>query len=130
VGKHKEVYERFLSCSIAKEVQLGFPKLNFNEEYVLNSLSVFWLNGQNKSVVEVMNSSIKLSSSTIFRCLKTLRQKGYLHFLSDNLDGRVKYVEATKLTDQYLSAQGKLILEALESSSIVRALKADSRVLS
>jgi len=127
VSKYKEVYERFLSCSIAKEVQLGFPKLHFNEEYVLNSLAVFWLKGQNKRVVEVMQSSIKLSSSTIFRCLKTLRQKGYLHFLSDNLDGRVKYVEATKLTDQYLSAKGKLILEELESSSRIRGSKSESR---
>jgi DNA-binding MarR family transcriptional regulator len=63
-------------------------------------------------VVETMNITNELSTSTIFRYLKKLRQKGYLELIVDEIDNRIKYVSPTKQCDKYFSRLGKLMTEA------------------
>jgi DNA-binding MarR family transcriptional regulator len=59
-----------------------------------------------------MNMTDEISTSTVFRYLKKLRQKGYIELIVDKVDNRIKYVSSTKQTDKYFEKLGKLITEA------------------
>lgn len=108
----KDVYQKFINLAIAAEKLSDLPVLDVVERRVLNLLSVYWSNKQQITVVEAMHMTDEISTSTIFRYLKRLRQKGYLELLVDEVDNRVKYVSPTKQTDQYFSKLGKLMSEA------------------
>jgi len=48
----------------------------------------------------------------VFRYLKSLRLKGYIELVIDEVDNRVKYVSSTKQTEKYFDKLGRLITEA------------------
>ena len=106
------MYQRFINLAIAAEKLSELPVLDVVERRVLNLLSVYWSNDQKITVVEAMNMTDEISTSTIFRYLKKLRQKGYLELVVDEVDNRVKYVSPTKQTDKYFAKLGKLMSEA------------------
>lgn len=108
----KEVYQRFINLSIATEQLSDLPSLDPIEKRLLALLSHSWSNNKKMTVVESMNITDELSTSTIFRYLKKLRQKGYLELIVDEVDNRVKYVSPTKQCDKYFSKLGKLMTEA------------------
>ena len=108
----KDVYQQFVNLTIAAEKLSDLPSLDAVEKRILNLLSVYWSNKQKVTVVEAMHMTNELSTSTIFRYLKRLRQKGYLELIVDEIDNRVKYVSSTKQTDSYFAKLGRLLTEA------------------
>ena len=114
MAKFQSIYQRFLNIAIAVEEFSEFPSLDPIEQKLMSHLSKFWSLKQKITVVEAMNITKEISTSTIFRYLKKLRQKGYIELVVDEFDNRVKYVSATTLTDSYFNKMGKLMIKAVE----------------
>lgn len=110
----KDVYQKFINLAIATEQLSELPSLDPIEKRLLALLSHSWSNNKKITVVETMNITNELSTSTIFRYIKKLRQKGYLELIVDEIDNRVKYVSPTKQCDKYFSKLGKLLVEAAQ----------------
>jgi DNA-binding MarR family transcriptional regulator len=108
----KDLYQNFIKLAVTAEKLSDSPLLDAVEKRLLNLLSVYWSNKQQITVVEAMHMTDEISTSTIFRYLKRLRQKGYLELLVDEIDNRVKYIQPTKQTDKYFAKLGKLMIEA------------------
>jgi DNA-binding MarR family transcriptional regulator len=108
----QHIYQRFLNLASAVEEQSDFPSLDPVEQKLLSHLSKYWFQKQKVTVVEAMNMTNDISTSTIFRYLKKLRQKGYIELVVDVLDNRIKYVSPTALTDSYFTKMGKLMVKA------------------
>ncbi len=112
MSNFKDVYQKFIHLSITSEALSEFPRLEPIEQRILNLLSSNWLNKKPITVVETMNMTNEISSSTVFRYLKSLRLKGYIALVIDEVDNRVKYVSSTKQTEKYFDKLGRLITEA------------------
>ena len=112
MAKFKEIYQRFLNLANAVEELAEFPVLDPVEQKMLALLSKYWSGKQKITVVEAMHMTNEISTSTIFRYLKKLRQKGYIELVVDDFDNRVKYVSATAQTDSYFNKMGKLMMKA------------------
>lgn len=112
MSNFKDIYTRFINLAVANEKLLDIPALEPVERKILHLLITYWENKQPITVVETMNITDEISTSTVFRYLKRLRQKGYIDLEVDAIDNRVKYVKSTKQTDQYFAKLGKLMVEA------------------
>jgi DNA-binding MarR family transcriptional regulator len=112
MANFKQIYQKFLNLANAVEELSEFPTLDPVEQKMLALLSKHWSGKHKITVVEAMHMTSDISTSTIFRYLKKLRQKGYIELVVDELDNRVKYVSPTTLTDSYFSKMGKLMLKA------------------
>ena len=112
MANFKQIYQRFLNLASAVEELSEFPALDPVEQKMLALLSKYWSGKQKITVVEAMHMTSDISTSTIFRYLKKLRQKGYIELVVDELDNRVKYVSPTPMTDSYFSKMGRLLLKA------------------
>ena len=112
MANFKQIYQKFLNLANAAEELSEFPTLDPVEQKMLSLLSKYWSGKQKITVVEAMHMTSDISTSTIFRYLKKLRQKGYIELVVDDLDNRVKYVSPTPMTDSYFNKMGKLLLKA------------------
>ena len=112
MSNFKNVYQKFIHLSIASEALSEFPRLEPIEQRILNLLSCNCLNKKSITVVETMNMTDEISTSTVFRYLKSLRLKGYIALVIDEVDNRVKYVSSTKQTEKYFDRLGRLVTEA------------------
>lgn len=112
MANFKQIYQKFLNLAMAVEELSEFPTLDPVEQKMLALLSKHWSGKQKITVVEAMHMTNDISTSTIFRYLKKLCQKGYIELVVDELDNRVKYVSSTALTDSYFNKMGKLMLKA------------------
>ena len=110
---HKNTYLRFVNLMIAAERLSSLPPIDAVEARILKLLSIYWEQSAPITVVVAMKISDEVSSSTMFRYLKKLREKGYLQLVMDVRDNRVKYVEATNQTHRYFSELGKLMHQAV-----------------
>jgi DNA-binding MarR family transcriptional regulator len=111
---YSDMYKRFINLAVAAEKLLEYPKLDPTETKILNLLITYWQNKQAITVVETMHMTNEISTSTVFRYLKTLRKKGYIELAVDEIDNRVKYVQATKQTEDYFAKLGKLMVKAIK----------------
>ena len=112
MANFKQIYQKLLNLANAVEELSEFPTLDPVEQKMLSLLSKYWSGKQKITVVEAMHMTSDISTSTIFRYLKKLRQKGYIELVVDDLDNRVKYVSPTPMTDSYFNKMGKLLLKA------------------
>jgi DNA-binding MarR family transcriptional regulator len=112
MANFKQIYQKFLNLANAVEKLSEFPNLDPVEQKMLALLSKYWSGKQKITVVEAMHMTTDISTSTIFRYLKKLRQKGYIELVVDDFDNRVKYVSATAQTDSYFSKMGKIMIKA------------------
>jgi len=112
MSNFKDVYTRFINLAVANEKLLAIPTIEPIERKILHLLVTYWERKQPITVVETMSITDDISTSTVFRYLKKLRQKGYVELVQDEIDNRIKYVTPTKQTDQYFAQLGKLMVEA------------------
>ena len=108
----KGLYQRFIALEIAAERKSQFPIMEPVEKRVLHLLSAYWFDKKTITVVEAINITDEISTSTAFRYLKKLREKGYVELIVDKIDNRVKYVSPTKQVDQYFAHLGKMMHKA------------------
>lgn len=108
----KNVYQHFISLEMAAEVRSDYPSLEPVEKRILSLLTTYWFNKKPITVVGAIHMTPEISSSTMFRYLKQLRQKGYVESIVDELDNRIKYVSPTKQANRYFAKLGKLMSQA------------------
>lgn len=113
--KHAAVYQKFLNLIHAIDEMSDFPSLSPDEKCLLRSLNDFWINDEDITVVTAMSVVKSMSTSTVFRYLKKLRQKGYIELVIDEADNRVKYIRPTKQTISYFAEHGKLLLKTVKA---------------
>ena len=105
--KHSASYLKFIHLTQALSGLPGIPSLDPIEERLLHYLAAAWFSNKDATVLETMRTTPDMSPSTVHRRLKTLRQKGLLHFDIDAQDNRIKYIVKTDLTDRYFAHLGK-----------------------
>jgi DNA-binding MarR family transcriptional regulator len=109
---HSEIYLNFLRISGDLRKSPAYPQLDLPEERLLDLLAFFWNSGKKITVLKAMQMSSDASSTTVHRRLKTLRLKGMLELQMDEDDNRVKYINSTQLSRDYLSHLGKSVVAA------------------
>lgn len=111
-----KIYQEFIFNSSTLDDTCIFPKLSMSERFVLEKLSIEWLQDLTPTVVQGMNITSEISSATLFRNIKRLRLKGYITYKIDELDTRIKYIHPSKQTMMYFSAMGNIIKNSIENS--------------
>lgn len=89
-----------------------FPEIEPNEKFLLEILNNYWINNKKITVSETLDINSKFSRATVHKYLKSLRSKGYLELIIDDLDNRFKYVLPTNLTSRYFNELGRLLVES------------------
>jgi DNA-binding MarR family transcriptional regulator len=89
-----------------------FETMTAEEDELLRALIVRWHDFQDISVSDITKSMTGMSSTTAYRRLCGLRQKGLIKLRSDATDKRVKFVDPTEMAREY-SKQVDLVLEQL-----------------
>lgn len=110
--KLTRVYERFINLYLATCEMAEFPKLSPIESRLLATLTAAWSKQEQVSVMNSTRLLKEISGITCFRHLKSLKTKGYLKYVTDPSDNRIKFIEATDLSKQYMYQIGKIIDEA------------------
>lgn len=78
-----------------------FDVMTAEEEQLLRSLLVRWHEAKDISVSEIMANMTSVSATTAYRRLIGLRDKGMVHLRVDETDKRVKFVDPSKLAEEY-----------------------------
>ena len=110
--QYSDVYLKFLQLVQAVRQLPDFPALDPVEERLLNLFATVWQTEQKITVLQAMGMSSDVSSTTAHRRLKSLRQKGVLTLVPDQVDNRIKYVMPTALAHQYFAQLGQCLSEA------------------
>jgi hypothetical protein len=110
--KFSKIYERFINLYLASCEMTEFPKLSAIESRLLTRLTAVWSKDEKVSVMNSTKLLNEISGITCFRHLKSLKTKGYLKYVADASDSRIKLIEPTDLSKQYIYQMGKMIDEA------------------
>jgi DNA-binding MarR family transcriptional regulator len=109
---HSQTYLRFLNLVKAVHSLPDFPKLDPVEERLLHLFATVWHAEQKITVLQAMAIYDDVSSTTAHRRLKSLRKKGVITLVSDEVDTRIKYVMPTPIANKYFAQLGKCLNEA------------------
>lgn len=115
MSKHAAIYQRFLNLTHAIDEITEFPQLTPDEKCLIRTLNNYWIRSEPITVVRAMTALETQSTSTVFRNLKKIRQKGYIQLMVDEMDNRVKYIEPTEQTIKYFHEHGKLLLKTIKN---------------
>ncbi len=105
-------FQRFLSLVEALRQSSTFPAIDAVEERMLNAMAATWHTGKRITVMEAMHMFPGISPSTVHRRLKSLRGKGMIELISDEVDTRIKYVTASRRAGEYFDSLDRCMLEA------------------
>ncbi|OOZ41790.1 hypothetical protein BOW52_04090 [Solemya elarraichensis gill symbiont] len=108
----KQSYLKFLHLAQAVKDTQDFPVLDAVEERVLNIFAVAWHKGREITVLEAMKMLPDVSESTVFRRIKSLRQKGMVALSMDTKDRRTRYIRPTELANDYFGKLGNCMKKA------------------
>lgn len=114
---YADLYLRFLNLARAVRELPDFPALDPVEERLLNEFAAAWQQDRPLTVLQAMGLSKDVSSTTAHRRLKSLRGKGMIVLVPDEVDNRVKYVRPTVLAQDYFSQLGRCLDEARSGSA-------------
>lgn len=95
------VHIRLLNLLGAIRDLAPFDGMSADEDELLRELLVRWYGVEEIAVSEIMRDLAGVSQSTAYRRLISLRDKGFIQLRVDQLDRRVKFVEPTKLAEEY-----------------------------
>lgn len=93
---------RLLNMLSALRELTPFNSLTADEEVLLDELIVHWHRTDNLTISDVMVGTRRASSSTNYRRLIRLRDKGFVKLRPDLQDKRVKFVEPTARARDYM----------------------------
>ena len=109
---HSVTYLKFLNLAQAARALPDFPSLDPVEERLLNLFASTWHTDNKITVLKAMSLSTDVSPTTAHRRLKSMRKKGVIALVSDDLDNRIKYVVPTLLAQHYFAQLGQCLDEA------------------
>ena len=110
---HSKSYLLFLSLLKTARGLPGFADLEPREEHLLNLLGTVWQTDKQITVLQAMGIATDVSVTTVHRRLKSLRQKGFIVLVNDEVDTRIKYVMPTDSAFQYFAEIGQCMKEAM-----------------
>jgi DNA-binding transcriptional ArsR family regulator len=108
-------YLKFLHLVQVVRETPGFPALDAVEERVLNIFAVAWYEGREITVLEAMKMLPGISESTVFRRIKSLRQKGMVSLNMDEKDRRTRYIRPSELANRYFDILGGCLKKAQQA---------------
>ncbi len=111
-SSHSLAYIKFLNLSQTARAVPDFPTLDPVEERLLNLFASNWHTDLKITVLQAMHLSNDVSPTTAHRRLKSMRKKGLIALVSDELDNRIKYIEPTPLAHQFFAQLGQCLEEA------------------
>ena len=112
---HSQNYLQFLNLLKTARTRPGFVDLNPLEERLLNLLAMVWHADEKITVLKAVSICTDESSTTAHRRLKSLRAKGVIVLITDDIDTRIKYVTPTKTAFQHFAQLGQCMEEAKAS---------------
>lgn len=95
-------YVRFFRLLKAIREAVPFREMSADEERMLCDLILRWHEIDLLTVKKVISSSYSTSSSSAYRRLRSLQEKGLVDLRVDQEDKRIKYVEPTAKARQYV----------------------------
>jgi len=104
-------FQKFLNLTQAVDDLVEFSHLTADERQLIKNLNNYWFNKENITVVSAMNLTNTISTSTTFRILKKLRQKGFIALEVDKNDNRIKYVKPTEKIQSLFHQYGKILMK-------------------
>ena len=117
MSKHANAYQIFLNLCHAIDELTGLPKLTPDEKFIIKIMNNYWVNNKPITVVQAMSAVGTQSTSTVFRNLKKIRQKGYIQLVVDDEDNRIKYIQPTEQVMKYFHEHGKLLIKTAKNFS-------------
>lgn len=112
---HSQIYLQFLSRLHTLRDVPGFVDLNPLEERLLNLLATYWYADKKITVMRAMSICPDASETTNHRRLKSMRMKGVIALVNDEIDTRIKYVTPTSIAFKYFAQLGQCMEEARAS---------------
>lgn len=106
------VYVNFLERSRQLSEAPGAVQLEPFERRVLNELARLWAHEEPVTVLEAMRVDVGISSTTVHRKLKSLRRKGLVGLLENDIDNRIKHVVPTDAARRHFADLGRCVIEA------------------
>jgi DNA-binding MarR family transcriptional regulator len=110
--RYSQSYLQFLKLLKTARGVAGFVDLDPLEERLLNSLAMVWHADEQITVTKTIGSCNEVSSTTVQSRLKSLRKKGLIDLVMDEIDNRIKYVMPTTLACQYFAQLGQCLEDA------------------
>lgn len=110
--EYSKIYQKFLNLYSTLDNMSTYPRMEPHEKCLLIKLNNYWLRDQKITVLEALDHNLQNSKATTHKYVKSLRSKGYLKLVIDEIDNRLKYVTPTDQTHQYFNDMGKLLVEA------------------
>jgi DNA-binding MarR family transcriptional regulator len=109
---YSQTYLNFLQLVQSLRDLPDFVLLDPVEERLLHLFATVWQADQKITVLQAMALSRDVSSTTAHRRLKSMRQKGVLALVPDEMDNRIKYVQPTPVAEHYFAQLGQCLSEA------------------
>ena len=116
-NEYSVIYLKFLNLYQAVREMPNFSSIGPAEEHLLNMIADLWHQDKKITVLETLNLSANISSTTLHRRLTSLRLKGWIALQVNEVDGRVKYVTPTDLTIKYFATMGRTLVSAQQNSN-------------
>ena len=91
-----------------------FEDLSADEEQLLGDLAVRWHLSGHVTVGDLMQSSGRVSSSTMYRRLLALRDKGFVDLPEDQNDRRSRFVVPTASAKKYIKKLDECVYKLLQ----------------
>lgn len=115
--EYSVIYLKFLNLYKMVREMPNFSSIEPAEEHLLNMIAGLWYQDKKITVLEAMNLSANISSTTLHRRLTSLRSKGWISLQGSEIDNRVKYVIPTELTKKYFATIGRTLVSAQQDSN-------------
>lgn len=112
----KPTFVRFLHMLSALRELSWLSDLSADEEQLLGELVVRWHQVDTITVSDVMLHADRASSSTMYRRLLGLKEKGMIAFRVDERDKRVKFVEPTAKAHDYMQHLSQSVEQLVQAS--------------
>lgn len=109
--KYAKAFQNFLHLTQAVDDLKEFANLTASERDLIKALNNYWIQGKTISVVAAMNLNNNMSTSTTFRIIKKLKEKGFIRLEVDKADNRIKYIKPTELIQLLFHQYGKILMK-------------------
>lgn len=107
----KPAYIRLLNLLSAIRELSPLQDLTAEEEKLLGQLTIRWHETDQLTVGEMMGDADLVSSSTVYRRLLCLRDKGFIDLPTDIKDKRVRLVLPATLAKKYMKQLDQCVLK-------------------
>ena len=103
VAPHTIKYIKLIKATETLRQSNDFKSIDFIEDKLLQNILINWYSGSPMTVAETLEAVKEISSSTVNRRLKNLRETGMTSHVADDIDNRIKYVIPTLQCIEYFN---------------------------